>query len=100
MNNPALSALRHHVSGAIKRGEAVAIVEKPALVSLDMLEVINPNASGKDYCKRYINGRRVSAMRWDLANCHAQAKECFITTDKRGKWYRRYVVRTAINFAK
>lgn len=26
-NNPALSALRHHVSGAIERGEAVAIAE-------------------------------------------------------------------------
>lgn len=28
--NPALSALRHHVSGAIERGEKTAIVEQPA----------------------------------------------------------------------
>ena len=31
--NPALSALRHHVSGAIARGEAQAITESPAPTS-------------------------------------------------------------------
>jgi hypothetical protein len=29
MNNPALNALRHHVTGAIKRGEQQAISERP-----------------------------------------------------------------------
>jgi hypothetical protein len=33
--NPALAALRHHVSGAVARGEAVAITEVCAAVPTD-----------------------------------------------------------------
>ena len=33
-DNPALSALRHHVTGAIERGEAEPITEVPALCGL------------------------------------------------------------------
>lgn len=71
------------------------------LHSLDMLEVINPNATGANYCRRYINGRRVGKMRWDLAHAHAFARECFVTTSgKGGKWYHRHVVRCPIDFSK
>lgn len=33
MNNPALNALRYHVTGAIKRGEAVAVVAQESAPS-------------------------------------------------------------------
>lgn len=70
------------------------------LHNLDMLEVINPNASGANYCRRYINGRRVGKMRWDLASVHAQTKDCFSTTGKAGKWYHRHVARCPIDFSR
>lgn len=70
------------------------------LHSLNMLEVINPNATGANYCRRYINGRRVGQMRWNLANVHAQVKECFSTTGKGGNWYHRHVIRCPIDFSK
>lgn len=34
MENTTLNALRHHVTGAIERGEGVSIVEKPDLIGL------------------------------------------------------------------
>lgn len=68
---------------------------------LNMLQVINPGAT-KDgtYCKRYINGRRVGNMRWNLAECHATVKECYSTETKNGKHYHRHVARCAIDFSK
>lgn len=33
-DNPALSALRYHVSGAVERGEAESIIEIPVLTAL------------------------------------------------------------------
>jgi hypothetical protein len=40
--NPALAALRHHVSGAVTRGEAVAITEIRAAVPTDTGMVHGP----------------------------------------------------------
>lgn len=68
--------------------------------TLNMLEVINPKVEGKGYCKRYINGRLVPDIRWNLAQCHAQTKDCYQTTGKNGKWYHRHTIRSPINFAK
>lgn len=70
------------------------------MYTLNMLEVLAPGVDGPGYCKRYINGRRVGQMRWDLAGAHAQAKDCFQTTKRKGKWYYRHVIRCPIDFSK
>lgn len=92
MSNPALNALRHHVTGAIARGEAVAIVEKPALVSCDMLRVCNYRME-----RFYVNGRRVSRKRWDIIEINARmygVQECSSTSVKsNGSVYHRHVAR-------
>lgn len=51
MNNPALSALRHHVTGAIERGEAQAIVEQPTAF-------VPFNAA--DFSDAYLTGQRIA----------------------------------------
>lgn len=44
--NPALDALRHHVSGAIARGTAVAITELPVKLKASNIKWHYPDARG------------------------------------------------------
>lgn len=68
------------------------------MYTLNMLEVINPAVEGKGYCKRYINGRRVSDTRWWLAFAHSTSRDSLVTNGKNGKWYHRQALRCRINF--
>lgn len=74
--NTALAALRYHVTGAIERGEAVAIVEKRA-----MNHSLAKTWSGTNPPDRfYIDGKRVSRERYDYVNTYARMygrQDCF-----------------------
>lgn len=59
MANPALAALRHHVSGAIARGEGVAIVEQPTPAALEH----NLDAAQRELDRRNAEGEDVSHLR-------------------------------------
>jgi hypothetical protein len=64
--------------------------------SHNMLTVISPDG----VCKRYINGRRVSAIRWDLCEVHCAEKDCYSTQRKKdGRIFHRHCARGPISFA-
>jgi len=68
MNNTLQNRLKYHVTGAIERGEAQAIVEIPSLQSIELLDAL------KTLLKISEKELNQSATHDGLKNCEALAK--------------------------